>query len=49
MELVDPATEAMTVVDKDVIDNNTFKIPNEKDDVKVDTKNLDDADEEILI
>ena len=49
MELVDTATEAMTVVVKDVIDKDTFKIPNEKDDVKVDTKNLDDDEEEILI
>ena len=49
MELVDTATEAMTVVAKDVINNDTFEIPNENNDVKVDTKNLDDDDEEILI
>ena len=49
MELVDTATEAITVVVKEVIDKDTFKIPNEKDDVKEDTKNLDDDDQEILI
>ena len=49
MELVDTATKAITVVDKDVINNDTFEIPNENNDVKVDTKNLDDDEEEILI
>ena len=49
MELVDTDTEAMTVVAKDVINNDTFEIPNENNFVKVDTKNLDDDEEEILI
>ena len=43
------ATEAIIVVAKKVIDNDTFEIPNENNDVKEDTKNLDDYDEEILI
>ena len=49
MELVDTATEAITVVAKKVINNDTFEIPNENSDVKVDTKHLDDDDEEMLI
>ena len=49
MELVDTDTEAMTVVAKDVINNDTFEIPNENNDVKEDTKNLDGDAEEILI
>ena len=49
MELVDTATEAITVVAKKVIDNDTFEIPNENNDVEVDTKNLDGDAEEILI
>ena len=49
MELVDTATKAITVVDKDVINNDTFEIPNENNDVKEDTKNLDGDAEEILI
>ena len=49
MELVDATTDAMTVDAKDVINNDTFEIPNENNDVKEDTKNLDDYDEEILI
>ena len=49
MELVDTATEAITVVAKKVINNDTFEIPNENNDVEVDTKNLDGDAEEILI
>ena len=49
MELVVATTDAMTVDAKDVINNDTFEIPNENNDVKEDTKNLDDYDEEILI
>ena len=49
MELVDMATEAIIVVAKKVIDNDTFEIPNENNDVEVDTKNLDGDAEEILI
>ena len=49
MELVDATTDAMTVDAKDVINNDTFEIPTENNDVKEDTKNLDDYDEEILI
>ena len=49
MELVDATTDAITVDAREVINNDTFEIPNENNDVKEDTKNLDDYDEEILI
>ena len=49
MELVDATTDAITVDAKEVINNDTFEIPNENNDVEVDTKNLDGDAEEILI